>query len=563
MKLVFALVQSLSFFLLVAFAYCKSPAYGPLRADVLGRRQKLVLYLLFSAISIAGTYLGVSVHGAIANSRAIGPVLAGLVGGPALGAAVGLTGGLHRLLQGGFTAFACGISTVAEGVVGGAVHEWVLRRGGPDEPFRPRVAFLTMLAAEALQMVIILAVARPFADALALVRVIAAPMVLLNSAGAALFMSIIRDRQRTADRMGAASTAQALRIASRTLGLLAKGFGREVALELARIIHEETGVGAVAVTDTEKVLAFVGAGADHHRVGSPIASQWTRRAIAANAVTFADGVHEEYRCPISAECPLRSTLVVPLRLDGEVIGTIKLYERANRRFLEMHRELGEGLTTLLAGQMLRARYEEQKSLLVLAELKLARAQIKPHFLFNSLATILAILQKDPARGRALVNHLSNFFRLNLKRSGELSTLEEELAHVGAYLEIEKARFEDRLAVELDVDPGLLGLRIPTFTLQPLLENAIKHGISERLTPRVARIRAYRREGAAVIDVEDTAGTFAPGRRTADGLGLRIVEQRIRNLVHGAGVAITCEPDELTRVSIRIPLPEAPLQEVGA
>jgi two-component system LytT family sensor kinase len=243
-------------------------------------------------------------------------------------------------------------------------------------------------------------------------------------------------------------------------------------------------------------------------------------------------------------------------VDGEVIGTIKLYELANRRFLDIHRELGEGLTALLASQLLRARYQQQKSLLVLAELKLARAQINPHFLFNALTTILAILRKDGSRGRALVNHLSNFFRLNLKRSAELSTLEEGLAHVGAYLEIEKARFEDHLAVELDVDPSLLALRMPTFTLQPLLENAIKHGIAEMGTPGLARIRAYRRDGAAVIDVEDTAGAFAHGHATGDGLGLRIVEQRIRNLVHGAGVSISCVPNEVTRVSIRIPLAEA-------
>ena len=556
MTLVFALVQSLSFFLFVAFVYCKSPAYGPLRADVLQRRHKLVLYLLFSAISIAATYLGVPVHGAIANARAMGPVLAGLLGGPAVGVAVGLTGGVHRFLQGGFTAVACGLSTSVEGLVGGAVHLWMLRRRGPEETFRPAIAFLTMLAAETLQMAIILAVARPFAEALALVKVIGAPMILANSAGAALFMSIIRDRQSLADRMGAASTARALRIAERTLGLLSKGFGGEVAPDLARIIHEETGVGAVAVTDTEKVLAFVGHGADHHPPGSPIASDWTRRAIVSNEVTFADGVREEYRCPLAADCPLRSTLVVPLRVDGEVIGTIKLYELANRRFLDIHRELGEGLTALLASQLLRARYQQQKSLLVLAELKLARAQINPHFLFNALTTILAILRKDGSRGRALVNHLSNFFRLNLKRSAELSTLEEELAHVGAYLEIEKARFEDHLAVEVDVDPSLLALRMPTFTLQPLLENAIKHGIAEMGTPGLARIRAYRRDGAAVIDVEDTAGAFADGHATGDGLGLRIVEQRIRNLVHGAGVSISCVPNEVTRVSIRIPLAEA-------
>lgn len=557
MKVFFSLVQAMSFFLFVAYVFCKTPAYRALRAEPLQRRDKLVLFVFFSAISVAGTYLGTPVHGAIANTRAIGPVLAGLIGGPGLGVAVGLTGGVHRFLLGGFTGFACGLSTVVEGLVGGLVHLWVVRRRGTDGTLSPWVALAAAAFAEAVQMAIILLAARPFADAVVLVKIIAGPMIATNSAGAALFMSIIRDRRQMADRLGAASTARALRIAERTLPLLSRGFGGEAAPELARIIHEEAGVSAVAITDTERVLAFAGHGADHHLVGNPIASEWTRRAIAQSEVTFADGVHEPYRCPLSGTCPLQSVLVVPLRVDGEVIGTIKLYERARQPFLYMNRTLGEGLTALLASQLLQARYQEQKRLVVLSELKLAHAQVNPHFLFNSLATIAAILRKDPARARGLIGHLATFFRLNLKRSGELATLEEELAHVTAYLEIEKARYEDHLAVEVDVDPSLLQVRMPTFTLQPLLENAIKHGISEMLTPGTARIRAYRRDGAACVDVEDDAGAFAPGRGTADGLGLGIVDRRIRSLLGGgAGLSVTCIPSELTRVSFRLPLEEA-------
>lgn len=108
------------------------------------------------------------------------------------------------------------------------------------------------------------------------------------------------------------------------------------------------------MTDTEKVLAFVGHGADHHRPGAPIASEWTRRAIASSEVMFADGVREPFQCPVSSACPLRAVLVVPLLIDGEVLGTIKLYERAHQPFLRITRTLGEGLTTLLAGQLLRA-----------------------------------------------------------------------------------------------------------------------------------------------------------------------------------------------------------------
>jgi two-component system LytT family sensor kinase len=402
-------------------------------------------------------------------------------------------------------------------------------------------------------MGIILVAAEPFAEAFRLVQIIAVPMIVANSAGAALFMKILQDRRRVYDQVGAISTARALRIAGRTLTILAKGFTREAAPELARIIQEETGVGAVAITDTQHVLAFVGLGSDHHTTGTELGEE-CRRTITHGEVLFLDGVHEPFRCTHAEKCPLGSVLVIPLRVDSDILGTIKLFEPAKKRFLRMNRTLGEGLAELLAGQLLRSRFQEQKNLLVLAELKLARAQINPHFLFNALTTIQAILRKDAERARGLLNHLSSFFRMNLKRSPEYSTLEEELAHVRSYLEIEKARFEEQLTVEIDVDPTLLQVRLPTFTLQPLLENAIKHGIADKLEPGTARIRAYWQDGTACIEVEDDAGTYLEKKEgTLTGLGLGIVEKRIQNMLQsGSGLSISCVPNELTRVSIRIP-----------
>jgi len=557
MKLLFSLIQVMSFFLFIAYVYCNSPGFCLRREDRLRFPNWLTLYIFFSAISIGGTYLGLPVQGAVANIRAMGPVLAGLVGGPFLGLAVGLTGGLHRYFFGGFTAFACGLSTTVEGLVGGLVYLYLLRRKTPERALNPRTAFLTMVAAETLQMAIILLTAKPFSEALRLVEIIAVPMIIANAAGAALFMKILQDRRNVYDQVGAASTARALRIAGRTLNLLAKGFTKEAAPELARIIQEETGVGAVAITDTHTVLAFVGTGSDHHLPGMELGAE-CRRTITHGEILFLDGLHEAFHCQHAEKCPLGSVLVVPLRMDNEVIGTIKLFEPAKQRFLRINRTLGEGLSDLLASQLLRAQYQEQKNLLVLAELKLARAQINPHFLFNSLTTIQAIMRKDSNRARELLNHLSSFFRMNLKRSPEYSTLEEELTHVRSYLEIEKARFEDQLSVEIDVDPTMLQVKLPTFTLQPLLENAIKHGIADKLEPGTARIHGYWEDGAARIDVEDDAGAYAEqkGQRTA-GLGLSIVDKRIQNMLKdGSGLAITCIPNELTRVSIRIPAAKA-------
>ena len=112
-------------------------------------------------------------------------------------------------------------------------------------------------------------------------------------------------------------------------------------------------------------------------------------------------------------------------------------------------------------------------------------------------------------------------------------------------------------VEIDVDPALLSLKLPTFTLQPLIENAVKHGISARLGPGTARIRARRRDGLAVIEVEDDAGTWSEGPPGA-GLGMQIVDKRIKNLLgEDFGVTVSCVPSELTRVTLRVPLAERP------
>jgi len=551
-KLVFELLQQMSVFLVIAYLFTKSPAFRSLTGERLALRQKLVLYFVFSAFSILGTYFGLPIQDAIANTRAIGAVLAGIIGGPVLGTAVGVTGGLHRYTLGGFTAFSCGVSTTVEGLVGGLAHLYLVRRGRQEQVYNPRIAFVVTFLAEALQMLIILLLSRPYGNALALVKVIALPMMLANSFGAALFLSIIRDQRSMFDKFGAIFSGRALKIAERTLGLLSRDFGPDSARDLAQIIYNETGVGAVGITDREKILAFIGAGADHHLPGTPVTSPITRRTIRENRVFFADGVEEHFTCPLSDKCLLDSGLWVPLHVDNEVIGTIMLFEPKAKLFLNMNKTLGEGIANLLSNQLLRFRYENQKSLLVKSELKLVQAQINPHFLFNALNTIIAITRQDAGRARDLLLHLSNFFRKNLKRSSDLATLEEELNHVQSYLVIEKARFDDRLQVEMNVDQRLLPLKIPTFTLQPIIENAIKHGISGMLGQGLIQIHAREEDGRVLIAIEDNAGGYAAGGEQ-DGLGMNLVDTRIKNLCGEAyGLAVDCRPQQWTRVSIAIP-----------
>ncbi|WP_303805480.1 sensor histidine kinase [Aeromonas rivipollensis] len=562
MQLVLSLLQQMSVSLVIAYLFSKSPLLRPLANYSVRLPHKILIYVIFSCFCILGTYVGLDIDDAIANTRAVGAVLGGLLGGPLVGFLVGLTGGLHRYTLGGFTDLACAISTTCEGLLGGLVHWRLMRTNRVDALFNPRIAFFTTLYAEILQMIIILLVATPSEQAMQLVRTIATPMILANSCGAALFISMIRDQQRMYEKFSRVFSAKALTIANRTVGIMTQGFTPEASRKIAHIVQEETGVGAVAITDTDKILAFIGTGEDHHKPGTPITSAITLQAIAQNKVLFADGNRRPYRCSISPHCQLGSVLVIPLQGDQGVIGTIKLYEPKKRLFLKINHTLGEGIANLLSQQLLSGRLEQQQRLLVQSELKLVQAQINPHFLFNTLNTISAITRRDPERARQLLLHLSLFFRKNLKRQSGLTTLREEQEHCQSYLEIEQARFGERLTVINEIPPHLADMQLPSFTLQPLIENAIKHGICSLLEQ--GRIRLFAEEGpeGVTLCVEDNAGAWQPGPQ-GDGLGMSIVDRRLKSAFgERFGIQVQCEPEQWTRVSFTLPRqPDSPSKEI--
>lgn len=554
--LVLSLLQQMCVYLVIAYLLSRTPLFLPLTHVTVRWPHKLACYVIFSIFCIMGTYFGLHIDDSIANTRAIGAVLGGIFGGPSVGLAVGLTGGMHRYSLGGMSALACAISTMAEGLIGGLVHRHMVRQGRIEPLFNPlRVGAVTFVA-EVVQMLIILAVARPFEAAMHLVEVVAAPMIVANTLGAALFMRILLERRVLDEKQSSAFSAKALKIAARCDGVLRGGFNSENSTRVARIIFEETGVGAVAITDREKLLAFIGMGDDHHLPGTPISSRQTHQAIASNQVIYADGNEVAYRCSISPACRLGAALVIPLvGEDGGVIGTIKLYEPKTKIFSTINRTLGEGVARLLSNQILAGRYEQQKALLAQSEIKLLHAQVNPHFLFNALNTISAVIRNDPERARQLVQNLSTFFRKNLKRPSQMATLADEVEHVSAYLQIELARFTGRLAVEIEVPDELRHARLPAFSLQPLVENAIKHGTAQLLGDGRVRIAARRDGGDLLLAVEDNAGLYEakPG---GDGLGMTIVDRRVRNRYGEAyGVSVACEPDAFTRVTLRLPLEE--------
>ncbi|MEQ6278457.1 sensor histidine kinase [Kluyvera huaxiensis] len=555
-NLVLLLLQQMCVFLVIAWLMSKTRLFIPLMQVTVRLPHKLLCYVTFSIFCILGTYFGLHIEDSIANTRAIGAVMGGLLGGPVVGGLVGFTGGLHRYSMGGMTALSCMISTMVEGLLGGLVHSILIRRGRPGKVFSPWTAGAITLVAELVQMLIILLIARPFEDALHLVQSIAAPMMVTNTVGAALFMRILLDKRAMFEKYTSAFSATALKVAASTEGILRKGFNEENSMKVAQVLIQELDIGAVAITDREKLLAFTGIGEDHHLPGKPISSRYTQKTIETGEVVYADGNEMPYRCSIHPNCKLGSTLVIPLRGENQkVIGTIKLYEAKNRLFSSINRTLGEGIAQLLSAQILAGQYERQKALLTQSEIKLLHAQVNPHFLFNALNTLKAVIRRDSEQASQLVQYLSTFFRKNLKRPSEIVTLADEIEHVNAYLQIEKARFQSRLVVHMDIPDALSGQQLPAFTLQPIVENAIKHGTSQLLEVGEITLRASRQGQHLVLDIEDNAGLYQPNAQ-ASGLGMSLVDKRLKmRFGDECGIAVTCEADRFTRVTLRLPLEE--------
>ncbi|EPC8522553.1 two-component regulatory system sensor histidine kinase BtsS [Escherichia coli] len=552
-NLVLLLLQQMCVFLVIAWLMSKTPLFIPLMQVTVRLPHKFLCYIVFSIFCIMGTWFGLHIDDSIANTRAIGAVMGGLLGGPVVGGLVGLTGGLHRYSMGGMTALSCMISTIVEGLLGGLVHSILIRRGRTDKVLNPITAGAVTFVAEMVQMLIILAIARPYEDAVRLVSNIAAPMMVTNTVGAALFMRILLDKRAMFEKYTSAFSATALKVAASTEGILRQGFNEVNSMKVAQVLYQELDIGAVAITDREKLLAFTGIGDDHHLPGKPISSTYTLKAIETGEVVYADGNEVPYRCSLHPQCKLGSTLVIPLRGENQrVMGTIKLYEAKNRLFSSINRTLGEGIAQLLSAQILAGQYERQKAMLTQSEIKLLHAQVNPHFLFNALNTIKAVIRRDSEQASQLVQYLSTFFRKNLKRPSEFVTLADEIEHVNAYLQIEKARFQSRLQVNIAIPQELSQQQLPAFTLQPIVENAIKHGTSQLLdTGRVA-ISARREGQHLMLEIEDNAGLYQPVTN-ASGLGMNLVDKRLRERFgDDYGISVACEPDSYTRITLRLP-----------
>ena len=210
---------------------------------------------------------------------------------------------------------------------------------------------------------------------------------------------------------------------------------------------------------------------------------------------------------------------------------------------------------------LQTRQRELADLAAAAQLAALRAQINPHFLFNSLNSIAQLIHVDPDKAEVCVERLAEIFRYLLRRSEqEFVPLAEELAVADAYLEIERARFGERLQVDKQIDSASLRQRIPSLILQPLIENAVKHGLARKVGTGTVRIGAATNDGILTLTVDDdgvgmSAATLAGVFERGVGLGnLRARLERLYGADHLPSITSTLGRG--TSIRLRLPLEAA-------
>jgi len=194
-----------------------------------------------------------------------------------------------------------------------------------------------------------------------------------------------------------------------------------------------------------------------------------------------------------------------------------------------------------------------------AELDLLRSQLQPHFLFNTLTAISALMHRDVRAADRMIARLSELLRAALDHNAEEEvTLQEELAFLDAYVEIEQARLGNRLSVKLDVQANVLDARVPHMILQPLVENAIQHGVATRIAPGTVTISARGRRGMLDIEVRDNGPGVPSGTSLFDGVGLANTRARLDKIY---GDDYSFEPGNAPGGGFRVAL-AIPFRAVG-
>jgi two-component system LytT family sensor kinase len=346
------------------------------------------------------------------------------------------------------------------------------------------------------------------------------------------------------------ATYRTLNTASMAAPALRAGLDTDSAEASVRYLRSLLGADALAITDTSSTLAWDGIGAD----GASVAVDHAASAMENNRSEVL-GAHQLS----GAVAVLRHAVAAPLRAEHGAVGALVAYERTRPGAITIRAT--EEVARFVSGQLELAELDRSRARMAEAEVRALRAQISPHFIYNSLTAIASFVRTDPDRARELLLEFADFTRYSFRRHGEFTTLADELHSIEQYLMLEKARFGDRLDVTMRVAPEVMAVTVPFLCVQPLVENAVRHGLEGRAGVGHVSIRAEDVGAECVISVEDDGVGIDPervrrtlaGQPGGDHVGLANVDERMRTAFGDRyGVVVETAPGAGTKVVLRVP-----------
>ncbi|MGO4890219.1 LytS/YhcK type 5TM receptor domain-containing protein [Anaerobacillus sp. MEB173] len=570
-----ALFERMGIFLLLAFIFTRIPSFKNLLDREMNWKIAIYYSIIFGMFSITGALAGfviedgefirtllipiVGESAGLAHTGIVGLVMGGLLGGPIVGLGAGVIAGIHFAINGGMTAVSYAVAAPFIGVFAG----FFARFFSKERVITPAKSLFIGMFASIMAMCFVLAFTTPAHVSVEFVNLVGIPMVISNSVAISIFTLMIRVALSEKEQAQALETRRTLTIAEQILPHLKQGLNFETARTTAQLLMDELKPTAVAVTDAKQILAHVGSGSDHHLIGERILTKSFFTALASGKVEIYTD-HEQLQCS-EKNCPLGAAIVVPFSQSGQVAGLIKLYYKRPQQITSADVALAQGLGKLISNQLSLAEAERMSKLMKEAELRTLQAQINPHFLFNTLNTIVSLIRVQPAVAKNVTIELAQFMRANLKiLSKPLISLTQEINHILSYLKIVDVRFSDQLHVEIDIDEDLKEAFIPPSTIQPLVENCIQHGLKNTATGGVIGIKIRQLENEVYLSIEDNGsgvdenlldylGIIPLQQKKGNGVGVYNVNQRLTTLLGSkSALKIRNKNEGGTRISFVIP-----------
>jgi len=495
-------------------------------------RELLAVTAIFSLFALFSTWSGVPVEGSLVNVRIIAVMSGGILFGPWVGIITGVIAGIHRYLIaiGGITSMPCLLTTIVAGCLSGWIHMRV------PKAQRWRAGILGGMICETLTMILVVAWAPSTALGLDIVSKIGVPMI-VGTVSIGFIVLLVQSVEGEKEASAARQAKLALDIANKTLPLF-RHVNSDALRQVCQIIRRDIHADAVAITNTENVLAYVGVGEHNYQENDDGISPTTRQAINDGKIIIKNN-DEAHRTP-----EIHSMLVIPLWEQGIVTGTLKIYYCHAHQITSSLQEMAVGLSQIISTQLEVSRAEQLREMADKAELRALQSKINPHFLFNALNAISSSIRLNPDTARQLIFNLSRYLRYNIElKDDEQIDIKKELYQIKDYIAIEQARFGDKLTVIYDIDEDV-NCVVPSLLIQPLVENAIVHGIQPckgkgvvtiSVTESGSRVRIAVRDTGHGIDPDVVARVEAdemPGNK----IGLLNVHHRVK-LLYGEGLQI--------------------------